>query len=61
MACRTRQKGHGRVVYLVFAAAVVVLVAGALLGVRRHRKVDPSRSIDSFHRRLEALDQREHR
>ncbi|MGH2719956.1 MAG: hypothetical protein ACRDJU_15460 [Actinomycetota bacterium] len=44
--------------YLVFAAVVIVVTAGSLLLVRRHRKADPSRSIDSFHRRLDALDQR---
>lgn len=47
--------------YLVFAAAVIIVIAAALFFVRRHRKADPSRSIDSFHRRLDALDKREHR
>lgn len=47
--------------YLVLAAAIIAAAAGTVLFVRRHRKGDPSRSIDSFQRRLDALDQRERR
>ncbi|HWD08822.1 MAG TPA: hypothetical protein VHA57_06975 [Actinomycetota bacterium] len=47
--------------YLVFVAAAAVLVAGALFLVRRHHQEDPSRSVDSFRRRLRALDQQGHR
>lgn len=43
--------------YLVFAMIVAVVVASAGLVVRRQRRGEPSRSIESFHRRLEALEQ----
>jgi hypothetical protein len=42
--------------YLVFAVIVALTLAGWLVGRRRGGK-DPSKSVASFHRRLDALDQ----
>jgi hypothetical protein len=44
------------VVYLVFAVLVIGVLGGLVLLRHRHHD-ESSRSIDSFHRRLEALDQ----
>src|SRR5437879_4015326 len=51
---RALRKGHGSLLYLVFAALSVVAISG-LLWHRRRAVEDPARTIDMFQRRIQAL------